>query len=195
MAIFKELKKARSAEEVMFLYGEYVKQKIKLTTNYPYFQNNPEGFKYGNCYGYALDLDCPDIFWDKIRSMGEKGMCFDVGFISTTGSKLGIDNNNEIKLIDNFYRDCEALNLKVYDRDIEELPTNGGYNIFMFKALDMRFSHDFHFVRLNYNEVLSHREGYNDVIRSIPFIECVSSDYILIKAFEIVKPIIRERTL
>ena len=44
-------------------------------------------------------------------------------------------------------------------------------------------------------EILSHREGYNDVIRSIPFIECVSSDYILIKAFEIVKPIIRERTL
>lgn len=194
LTILENLKKAQNALEVMELYIEYLKQMVKLSTNYPEFCKNPKEFKYGNCYTYALDFKCPNDFWLKYKSYDRWGMNFDVGFI-TTYNKMGVKNNSEVMLLDNFYRDMEALNIKVIDSDINDLPKHNGYQIFMYKDLNIASNYDFHFVRLNSDMILSHRNGYNGFINALPNLSKVPPKYKLVKVFEIVKPVIRERIL
>lgn len=189
--IFLALKKAKSKDEVVELYVKYLKYQVQLSTNYPKFNSNPKGFKYGNCYTYALDLKCPDIFWNKYKLFYEIGMDFDVGLVSKR--KLYVENSNERMLLDSFYKDCEALNILVFDSHLNDDLKHNGYKILMFKDWDIGYTYDYHFVRVNKDGVLSHMNGHNgnvEILQSLRF-----RHYEFVKAFEIVKPVIKERSL
>lgn len=191
--IFQILEKAKSAEEVVELYIEYLKLQVQLSTNYPMFEINPEGFKYGNCYTYALGLKCPDIFWHKYKSFYEKGMDFDVGLVST--KRLYVENSSEEMLLDSFYKDCEALKISIFDNSFDVNLKHNGYRILMFRDWDIKNTYDYHFVRVNIDGILSHKKGHNGEIFPLRNLQHVSSRYKLVKSFEIVKPVIRERIL
>lgn len=124
--ILSSLNEANDIEEVMILYVEYLKLQVKLSTNYPCFNLNPEGFNFGNCYSYALDLKCPDAFWLKVKEINikrkiYKTIVWDVGFIAASSSKLISCNTSASMLIDNFYRDCEALGILVFDGNLLDI--------------------------------------------------------------------------
>lgn len=191
--IFQALEKAKSEEEVVELYVEYLKLQIQLSTNYPKLEANPEGFKYGNCYTYALGLKCPEIFWHKYKSFYKRGMDFDVGLVSK--KKLYVANSSEEMLIDSFYRDCEVLKINVFDSSFDGNLKHNGYKVLMFKDWNIRNSYDYHFVRVNNNGFLSHKMGHNGPIFPLRNLQQVSSRYELVQTFEIVKPVIRERGL
>lgn len=63
----------------------------------------------------------------------------------------------------------------------------------MYQNKNIKFNHDFHFVRRNYNGILSEIFGYNGDIYSLRNLKEVSHNYELVKVWEIVKPVIRER--
>lgn len=191
--IFQILEKAKNAEEVIELYIEYLKLQVQLSTNYPMFEINPEGFKYGNCYTYALGLKCPDLFWHKYKSFYDKGMDFDVGLVSM--KKLYVENSSEGMLLDSFYKDCEALKISVFDSSVDVNLKHNGYRILMFRDWDIRNTYDYHFVRLNTDGILSHKKGHNGKILPLINLQQILKRYELVKSFEIVKPVIRERTL
>lgn len=194
--IFQALEKAKSEEEVMKLYVEYLKLQVQLTTNKPIFQSNPNGFKYGNCYTYALDLKCPEIFWNRCKTISiQNRMGFDVGLI-TAKRKVCVENSSEVMLVDNFYRDCEALRIKVYENGwLNFIPEHNGYIILMYKNVGIARNYDYHFVRVNADGVFSHRMGFNDLIVSMKSLDVVSDRYEFVNTYEIVKPVIRERGL
>lgn len=192
--IFQALEKAKSEEEVVELYVEYLKLQIQLSTNYPKLEANPEVFKYGNCYTYALGLKCPEIFWHKYKSFYKRGMDFDVGLVSK--KKLYVGNYNETMLLDSFYRDCDDLNIDVYSGNgLDFISKHNGTIIIMFKNINISRNYDYHFVRVNNNGFLSHKMGHNGEIHPLRNLQQVSSRYELVQTFEIVKPVIRERGL
>lgn len=188
--------KVKSVEELMELYAEYLKLQVQISTNKPVFQLCPEGFRYGNCYTYALDLKCPDVFWNKSKEFYSRGsMGFDPGIV-TSKKRVCIHNSSEEILLDSFYKDCEGLNLEVYDRDLLcTSPKCNGFIIYMYKNIYIKHNYDFHFVRINVDGTLSNRNGFNDSITILDSLSYVSKMYELIGAFEIVKPVIREKTL
>ena len=65
----------------------------------------------------------------------------------------------------------------------------------MYKSIYIKDDYDFHFVRVNADGTLSHRIGFNGIISPLSCLSDVRKMYKLIGAFEIVKPVIRERTL
>lgn len=202
LGILQNLNEAQDAEEVMYMYVEYLKLQVKLSTNYLSFTLNPEGFNFGNCYSYALDLKCPDVFWFKVKEINIKrrfysSLAWDVGFIAADkNTKLLPRNSSASMLIDNFYRDCEALGVVVYDGSLDDtFPKYNGTIIYMYQNKNIKSNHDFHFVRRNYDGVLSERFGYNGDINSLRNLGEVSRCYELVKVWEIVKPAIRERSL
>lgn len=191
--IFHALKKAKSKDEVVELYVEYLKLQVQLSTNYPKFEVKPKGFRYGNCYTYALDLKCPDIFWNKYKLLYEIGMDFDVGLVSKR--KLYVENSNERMLLDSFYKDCEALKIKVFNSSFDDNLKNNGYKVLMFKSMNIGYTYDYHFVRVNKDGVLSHMNGHNGNVEILQSLGHVSSCYEFVKSFEIVKPVIREKRI
>lgn len=70
-----------------------------------------------------------------------------------------------------------------------------GLLFYMYKNIYIKHNYDFHFVRINVDGTLSNRNGFNDSITILDSLSYVSKMYELIGAFEIVKPVIRERTL
>lgn len=194
--ILQSVNKVKSAEELMELYVEYLKLQVQISTNKPAFQICPEGFRYGNCYTYALDLKCPDVFWIKSKEFDWYGsMGFDPGIV-TSKKRVCIRNLSEKMLFDSFYQDCEGLNLEVFDRDLLcPAPKCNGFIIYMYKSIYIKDDYDFHFVRVNADGTLSHRIGFNGIISPLSCLSDVRKMYKLIGAFEIVKPVIRERTL
>lgn len=192
LAIFKQVPKADKLEELMELYVEYLKRWVYFSTNHPIFEENPEGFKYGNCYTYAMGYRCPDIFREQAKVICQP-MDYDVGFWWINSVYLA--NDCATMLVDNFYKDCDALNIEVFDSDVNTNPSHGGYNIFLFADEDIAFDYDFHFLRLNSEGVLSEKDGYDGEIRRLNSISDVASKYELVKVLEVVKPVIRERKL
>lgn len=120
-------------------------------------------------------------------------MIYDVGFAKKNNPYVA--NNSAVMLVDNFYKDCEALNIEVFDSDVNTNPSHGGYNILLFADEDIAFDYDFHFLRLNSEGVLSEKDGYDGEIRRLNSISDVASKYELVKVLEVVKPVIRERKL
>lgn len=194
--IFQELDRAKDDEEVMALYAEYLKLQVQLSTNHPVFQAQSEGFNYGNCYTYALDLKCPDIFWNRCKKINYfDAMGFDVGLINAK-KRVCIRNCSEEMLINSFYSDCDSLKIDVYDISwLDFVPEHNGYIILMYKNERIDTNYDYHFVRINSDGLLSHREGFNGDIFPLRKLSDVNDRYKFVKAFEIVKPVIRERIL
>lgn len=192
LAIFQEVPKADKLEELMELYVEYLKRWVYFSSNHPIFEENPEGFKYGNCYTYAMGYICPDIFREQAKAI-YKRMIYDVGFAKKNNPYVA--NNSAVMLVDNFYKDCEALNIEVFDSDVNTNPSHGGYNILLFADEDIAFDYDFHFLRLNSDGILSEKDGYDGEIRRLNSLSDVASKYELVKVLEVVKPVIRERKL
>ena len=184
--------KVKSAEELMELYAEYLKLQVQISTNKPVFQLCPEGFRYGNCYTYALDLKCPDVFWIKSKEFDWYGsMGFDPGIV-TSKKRVCIRNLSEKMLFDSFYQDCEGLNLEVFDRDLLcPAPKCNGFIIYMYKSIYIKDDYDFHFVRVNADGTLSHRNGYGGSIKKIKSLRDVDKKYELVRTLEIVKPSFR----
>ena len=90
-------------------------------------------------------------------------MYFDVGLVSM--KKLYIENSSESMLLDNFYRDCEALNIDVYSGDwLGFVPEHKGAIIMMFRDWDIRTTYDYHFVKVNIDRILSHKNVHNGEI-------------------------------
>jgi len=173
-----------SYEDIMGLYIKYLKLDVKLEKSLPSFIYFPNGFKYGNCYTYALGLKCPKHFYELCESL-ENIMCFDVGFL--TKKKEEIRNTCERKFLENLYADCEELKIRVYD--CAKLPMHGGYRIFVYidRLMEYGRSNDFHFVRENKNGILSHKNGYNGSIEKLKSLKEVPKDYKLIRTLEIVR--------
>ena len=187
--ILQSVNKVKSAEELMELYVEYLKLQVQISTNKPAFQICPEGFRYGNCYTYALDLKCPDVFWIKSKEFDWYGsMGFDPGIV-TNKKRVCIRNLSEKMLFDSFYQDCEGLNLEVFDRDLLcPAPKCNGFIIYMYKSIYIKDDYDFHFVRVNADGTLSHRNGYGGSIKKIKSLRDVDKKYELVRTLEIVKP-------
>lgn len=181
--IYQELYRTKDSDRIRELYIEYLKLSIRLGNNSPDFREYNS--LYGNCYTYALDVNCPAIFSQ--HKYLKPNFSFNVGFIS----ELEKENVDEKSLIENFYQDCEALKIRCYESDFASLPKHGGYNIALFMDTFIEKNHDFHFVRQNYDGTLSHRKGFMGDIVLIDSMNKVDPDYRLVKTLEIVKPIIR----
>lgn len=198
LAIYKEVDKAQDMDTLLALYTEYLKRVVCLSTNHPIFEENPVNFKYGNCYTYALGYPVPDIFKKQaevIEKIEGQILNFEVGFISALERKYDIRNNSPTMLLDNFYKDCDSLNLRVYESDLNSFPTHNGYNIFLYASKYIKSNYDFHFLRFDSDYVLSEKDGYEGKIKRLNNIFEVSSCYSLVGVFEVVKPVIRERVL
>lgn len=190
--IFQELKRTTSTIDVMRLYVRYLKLAVRLSTNYPIFQDTEA--RRGNCYTYAMGFKCPNIFWERYEELKYKqSMSFDVGIIGANGNRLRVLNDCTGALVDNFYVDCEALGIDVYDINFLEKPSHDGYKIYMYKS-KVEFG-DFHFVRRNIDGTLSHKNGIDGDVQKVNNLGNLNSCYKLVKAFEIVKPVIRERKI
>ena len=63
-----------SVQDLRVLYAEYCKLNIFLMNNISNYEVDYELFSndFGNCYTYALGLDCPDVFYKKFEEF-EKG--------------------------------------------------------------------------------------------------------------------------
>lgn len=190
LSIYRELLlKPVSSENVMNLYAEYLKLTTCLGTNQLQFIEIPKGFKYGNCYTYALDLKCPTLFYNTYYLFDKRGMNFDVGFISDVNNRSNVFSKNEKELLERLYTDCEFLKIRLYDSGINQVPRHEGYIVFIYKDKDIESTNDFHFVRQNYDGSLSHKNGYNGVIEQLGSVEDADKNFELIRALEIVKPI------
>lgn len=175
---------ANTYNDIIKLYFKYLKLQVLIDKKIPYFLPSPDGFKYGNCYTYALGLTCPKDFWELCCKFNKR-INFDVGFI-----RYGNDwvvNNSEEQLLDNFYADCELLKIRVYKGEI--LPMHGGYKVFLFvdKLMASGKSVGYHFVRENKWGILSNKNGYNGEIEKLSSLDDISHDCKLIRTLEIVR--------
>lgn len=119
-------------------------------------------------------------------------MNFNPGFVASPSVET-CRNTNINELLENFYLDCEALQIEAYEMNINDKPKHGGYKIFMY--LEARQIPDFHFIRENQAGILSHKDGYNGSIQAVEHVTTNIDAYELIRTLEIVKPVIRERRL
>lgn len=183
--------KKLDAFQIRQLYVDYLKIIIRLGSNKPCFKENLDGFLYGNCYGYALGVKCPAVFVHKILEFDDYGIPFNPGFISDESHLSCPQSSNE--LIDGFCKDMDCLNVEVYDCD--NSPSHGGYKIFIFADKEIKQNCNYHFVRQNDDGLLSHRLSEMGNVETLQDLNSLTSSFELVKSLEIVKPVIRERTL
>lgn len=58
----------------------------------------------------------------------------------------------------------------------------------MYKSIYIKDDYDFHFVRVNADGTLCHRNGYDGMVRKLKCLKDVDKKYEFIRALEIIKP-------
>ena len=76
------LNKNLSTFEIRNMYREYLKLSICLGTNSPIFKENFRKYKHINCYGYALGLSQPKIFYNKYYKIECERMSHNLGIMA-----------------------------------------------------------------------------------------------------------------
>lgn len=179
---------SKSKENIMNLYVEYIKLMLEYENNLPVYNPFLEQFRSGNCYTYALDIKCPMLFQFLYYFFASNGMNLNVGFIGAVNHRSTISCYTGQDVLDGLYADLDFLKIKVYDSRIDKDPCYGGYKIFIFKDSLIKSTGDFHFVRRNVDGTLSHRIGYDGMVRRLKCLNDVDKKYELIRTLEIVKP-------
>ena len=185
-------KRSSSSAEIERLFLEALKEKIKLGANFLHFYDDLRDYELGNCYTYALGLPSMKTFIRLFVGIDfDDVFPFNVGFMNQ--SPYFLSGRDEDTFLHYFYKDCRALNIKVYETDEHSQNIHGGHKI----ALYVYYCHgnieDFHFIRQNMDGVWSHKKGYFNQPQLTFFAPTLENRYEHIKTFEIVKPIIRER--
>lgn len=182
LTIYKHLLQCKTAEEVMNLYVEYLKLMVSSPLCNDYFGN-----KIGNCYTYSLGFFCPDLFNLKFHSLSGWPLNLNVGFISSE-KKSTVSVKSEKEVLENFYADCEALKIKVFNSKVNANFKHNGYKVFIFVPNDIEKTGDFHFVRQNYNGSLFHKNGYLGEVKRLDSLKEINEDYHLVNTLELVRP-------
>lgn len=175
------LNKNSSIFKIIDMYKEYLKLSICLGTNSPVFEENLKKYNHINCYGYALGLTQPQIFYNKYYKIEREGMSHNLGMMTQRYSTRNVDKQIEL-----FYKDLEALNIKWYESDIEKENMHGGYKIALYFS-----PYDFHFLRQNKDGLWSEKAGYSRRINIINKPQSEMGSYKLTKVLEIVKPVVK----
>lgn len=192
--IFKILNKKHrnctlTSNEVHDLYIEYLKLSTMLDTNNPLYKNDIHDYKRGNCYCYALGLKFPYKFYYHYNSLSEDPFVHNIGFISKSNDAFCKD-----EIMDNFYKDLEALNIKVKNSCINAKVKNG-YKVAVYFDNYYKFYNNFHIARENKDGNWSEKVGYtNEVLKfdnPDDSIYVKESGYKLHKILELTKPIIK----
>ncbi len=194
LKIRKMTETAKFYEEVRILYAEYCKLNILLSGN-PNYDVDYDLLNYdpGNCYTYALGLDCPDIFYQKFQEFKRHYVNLDIGFISNPSDirSLATCSKSEFKdkLMSDLKDDLNALKVEYFDSDFNKRNIHGGYKIAIFYNIDFMFK-DFHVIRENEDKVWSQKSGYGSYITTLSNPQ--DSSYRLIKVLEIKKPSLKQ---
>ena len=185
-----KVKYCTSSLEIESLYLQALKEQIKLGSNKLCFADDLEKYYLGNCYTYALGLPSLSIFIKKYIELEiEDVFPFNVGFMNQMPYYIyGNDINSFITF---FKRDCESLNIKIFETTKEDKNVHGGYKIAIFYYYD-KSSQDFHFIRQNYDGLWSHKQGYFMPPKVISDFNNAYRHYDFVGMFEVVKPVIRE---
>lgn len=183
--IYQSVKNARSTQEIFSLYSEFLKLDVMVSTNHPLFSYD---LGYYNCYSYAQNFSFPPLFQERYELFESSFFPFNPGFIGNP-SEMWTDDINQT--IDNFYADCDALKMKVYNNHMKDLPQHGGYSVLFYMEIEDGEVEDFHFLRRNQNGVWSHKEGFVTIPSLIVPTFVMEDTLKLVKSFEIVKPIVR----
>lgn len=182
--VINQLNQAKSKEEVIWLYLQFLRLDMMLQNSSPEFM---EEKRIGNCYTYAMDFKYPEVFRDIYHNFSETRMNFNVGFI---GNRKNMHTKSPEEIIENFYKDCEYLNISVYDSGYSEEIKHDGYKILFFIRKGSYKPIDFHFMRQNIDGSWSHKNGYDgDIKLTEP--QRYDKDYELVRTLEIKKPTIR----
>lgn len=191
LKLFLEMKyKAKTSLDVERLYLSFLKEEIKMGTNYPNYEKDREFYYLGNCYTYALGLRSISSFIEQYKYFKIDDLFpFNCGFMHEICKAF----QSKEELLERFYQDCEALGILVYETGINTPISYGGYKIALFVSCFHNKFNDFHFVRQNEDGSWSHKLGYFNEPQLIEFSEQLNGHYEFLKTFEIVKPVIRER--
>lgn len=170
--------------ELLELYIKYLKIKQKTLTKIPSYRSD---YKYylnsrnTNCYAYAFRLDLPDYFNTAFKYFDTYGFYFEPGCFSNI-----YDINTESKLLEALYSDLDILNIN-YSKEINN---NHQYKVAVFQeqiiSHDKNIVPDFHFSRLNSNNMWSSKNGLAGKIEKTNS-EAASFGYKLIKTLNIHK--------
>lgn len=166
--------------DIYKLYRDYLKLSMKLSFNSPSFEMDKSSYKYGNCYCYALGLECPEEF---ARMFNQKCVIFfpfNIGLMHTSFTS----HNN---CINDLNSDLDELDIRHYDVDYKDPCEHGGYKIALFQT-----DGDFHFVRENSDGSWSHKYGFSTYVERMDKLpKYLFDEYEFVKAIEIVKPLVR----
>lgn len=185
-------KNSHRSIEIERLFLKALKEKIKLGTNDLSFYEDLNDYGLGNCYTYAFGLPSIKSFIHQFTEIEiEDVFPFNVGFMNHTPYYLY--GRDESTLFHYFLEDCHALNIKVYETDVQSPNVYGGYKIALYVSYCHGIIQDFHFLRQNKDGVWSHKKGYFNEPQLTFFAPFLENQYEHFKTFEIVKPVIRER--
>ena len=188
---YSTMKRSKSSLEIEKLYLEFLKEEIKLGTNYPNYQDDFEDYHFGNCYTYALGLPSFKSFIEQFTHLvADDIFPFNIGFMVRAQC---YENRELEKLLQNFDLDCDALGIQVYETHHLEQNTHGGYKIAFYVSYCRGTINDFHFIRQNRDGIWSHKMGYFSDPQLTFFAPILENHYEHVKTFEIVKPVILER--
>ncbi len=184
LEIYKEMRNCKTYYYFIRLYLEYLKVIVQLQSKLPSLRRDQFSYACGNCYSYALGYSFPKSFKRILDQVNEGKFNFNLGFI---GNRMELLTKNYRQMLDNFYLDCEALQVEVFDTDAYSINQHGGYKVMLFFE---REGCDFHFIRQNTNGSWSERYGLNGQIqlvrRFVPPV--IKNHYDLVKTLEVVKP-------
>ena len=181
-----------SVQDLRVLYAEYCKLNIFLMNNISNYEVDYELFSndFGNCYTYALGLDCPNVFYKKFEEFEKGYRDFSIGFISNpmvTGDLCRCSDFSN-KLMFNLIKDLEDLQIEYFDSDFGIKNIHGGSKIAIFYNNGF-ICRDFHVIRENIDGSWSEKCGYGGNVQIID--EPQNNPYHLLKVLELKKPKIK----
>ncbi len=174
------------------LYAEYCKLSILLTSSLPMFDEDYESLNkdFGNCYTYALGLDCPSVFYKKFEEIEKGYRDFNIGFVSNPkviGDLSRCDDFTN-KIMKNLESDFETLQIEYFDSDFTKENSHNGYKIAIFYNNGF-ICRDFHVIRENKDGSWSEKCGYGGEVKKINNPQ--KNPYPLLKVLELRKPRLR----
>lgn len=151
--------------ELLELYIRYLKIRQRMMNKIPSYRND---YKYyvnsrnTNCYAYAFRFDLPDYFDEAFKYFDSIGFYFEPGCFSNI-----FDINSESKLLEALYSDLNILGIKYSDK----IDSDYLYKVAVFQEYDFLYDKngvpDFHFCRLNNNNLWSCKNGIRGKIEKI----------------------------
>lgn len=171
-----------STRDIEKYYSDYLKLYIQYQKENPKRGFDGNKFVNTNCYGFALDIPCPSIFWELYDEVEIDDFWINPGCASVMPYY-----RNKKTCITNFESDLESLNISSYDSSEDLEPSHGGYKV----ALLFNKAGSYHFMRQYQNGVWAEKLGYSNTYNNVRKIEqsaYAKHGYSLEKVYELVKP-------